>query len=60
MQERLPSGSFVSLPQKQKWVHGFEVLGIASALLCLAFEVTGKIFQHAAVAVLVSLLLTFI
>lgn len=57
--EGLPSGSLVSLLQKQRRVHGFDVLGIASTLLWLAFEITGKNFQLAVVTVLVSFVLTF-
>lgn len=51
--EGLPSGSFISLPQKQRWVLGFDVLGTTFTLLGLAFEVTGKNFQLAALIVLV-------
>lgn len=56
-EKALPSRSHVPLPKR--WVHGFDVLGIASVLLGLALEVTLKIFQLAAVIVLFSLL-TFI
>lgn len=51
--EGLPSGSFISLSQKQRWVLGFDVLGTTLTLLCLVFEVTGKNFQLAALTVLV-------
>lgn len=51
--EGLPSGSFISLPQKQRWVLGFDVLGTSLTLLWLVFEVTGKNFQLAALTVLV-------